>query len=60
MDLEMEDVLCPYCGEIVSIALDPSNRGVMIHDCEVCCNPWQLTVFRDEDGELRARAECSQ
>jgi hypothetical protein len=45
-------VTCPYCGEDVEIYLEPEVRGSLVQDCEVCCNPWQLRVSRDdEDGE---------
>jgi hypothetical protein len=45
-------VTCPYCGEDVEIYLEPEVRGLLIQDCEVCCNPWQLSVSpAGEDGE---------
>ena len=39
-------VYCPYCGEAVSIALDPGGGQVQeyVEDCEVCCKPWAVTV----------------
>lgn len=42
-------VTCPYCGEDVEIYLEPDVRGVLVQDCEVCCNPWQLRVSREGD-----------
>lgn len=53
-------ITCPYCGEEVEIYLDPESRGEMVHDCEVCCNPWLLAVERDGRGNLSARAERLQ
>lgn len=40
------DVVCPYCGEGVSIALDPGGGSSQdyVEDCAVCCNPWQVSV----------------
>lgn len=36
---------CPYCWETISIMLEDSvSKQVYIEDCEVCCNPIQLTV----------------
>jgi hypothetical protein len=29
----------------------------MVQDCEVCCNPWQMTVTRDRDGDPDVRIE---
>ena len=40
------DVVCPYCGEEVTIAVDPGGGSVQeyVEDCEVCCNPWHVKV----------------
>ena len=36
---------CPYCWEEVSMLLDSSvSNQTYIEDCEVCCNPIQITV----------------
>ena len=44
---------CPYCWEDISMLLDPSVRQqTYVEDCEVCCNPIQVTV-RFEDEELQ-------
>ena len=45
-------VICPYCGEAVEIALDPGSGATQeyIEDCEVCCQPWRVTVDYDESG----------
>ena len=43
----MEDtffVICPYCGEEIEIYLEPDVKGILIQDCEVCCNPWRLRI----------------
>ena len=40
------DVVCPYCGEPVTISVDPGGGSAQeyVEDCEVCCNPWQVSV----------------
>jgi hypothetical protein len=40
------EVSCPYCGELAAISVDPGGGSFQqyVEDCEVCCNPWQLTV----------------
>ena len=40
------EVICPYCSQLVSIAIDPGSGSVQqyVEDCEVCCNPWQVSV----------------
>ncbi|MGK0385549.1 MAG: hypothetical protein ACI849_000151 [Patiriisocius sp.] len=35
---------CPYCWEEVSMLLDPSISSSYVEDCEVCCNPIQVTT----------------
>lgn len=50
---EMEAVVsCPYCGESVEIGLDPGsgNSQDYIEDCQVCCRPWGVSVFYDDEG----------
>ena len=43
-------VQCPYCGEEIEITLDPGSGGSQeyVEDCEVCCNPWRVTVTYHE------------
>ncbi len=50
-DVEAE-VVCPYCGELVTIGLDPGGGRVQtyVEDCQVCCQPWHVTVHYDRDG----------
>jgi hypothetical protein len=45
-------VVCPYCGETVEIALDPGGGAAQeyVEDCEVCCQPWRVTVHYHDDG----------
>lgn len=50
-------IRCPYCFERVEVAIDPEDRGELVQDCEVCCNPWQLNIFRDPDGTPHATVE---
>jgi prolyl-tRNA synthetase len=61
----MDDTLlvtCPYCGEDVELYVEPEMRGSFVQDCEVCCNPWRVRVWRRE-GERQveiARADGSE
>jgi transcription elongation factor Elf1 len=35
---------CPYCWEEISMLLDTSiGKQTYIEDCEVCCNPIEIT-----------------
>ena len=40
------EVVCPYCGESVVVGVDSGGGSVQqyVEDCEVCCNPWSVTV----------------
>ena len=41
---------CPYCWETISMLVDLSqNQQSYIEDCEVCCNPIQLTITVQND-----------
>jgi len=54
MELEIEKRFrCPYCGEKISMLLDLSENDSQsyIEDCEVCCQPIQIT-FVASGGEL--------
>tara|TARA_R110000765_G_scaffold211434_2_gene316566 strand:+ start:402 stop:584 length:183 start_codon:yes stop_codon:yes gene_type:complete len=42
---------CPYCWEEISMLLDRSiQKQTYIEDCEVCCNPIEITPeFHDNE-----------
>ena len=48
-------VTCPYCGEDVEIALDPGGGESQeyVEDCEVCCQPWRVSVRYHADGSAQ-------
>ncbi len=48
-------VSCPYCGEAVEITLDPGGgtHQDYVEDCEVCCQPWRVSVQYGLDGEAQ-------
>jgi transposase-like protein len=47
---------CPYCGEEVDLDIDDGggSRQSYVQDCPVCCQPWQVEVTRDREGDWRA------
>lgn len=49
-------VLCPYCGEPAELDVqeDGASRQSYVQDCPVCCQPWQVEIFRDRDGDWSA------
>lgn len=41
---------CPYCAAPITMLLDPSvDRQAYVEDCEVCCNPIEVTVHMESD-----------
>lgn len=61
--LDKVEVTCPYCFERVTLGIEPDVHGRMVQDCEVCCNPWHVTVIRDSHdprGAPRVRVERLQ
>ena len=47
---------CPYCGENVELNID-GGGGVQqeyVEDCPVCCRPWQVQAWIDDDGDWQA------
>ncbi|MDN6280781.1 MAG: CPXCG motif-containing cysteine-rich protein [Psychroflexus sp.] len=35
---------CPYCWQNISMLLDSTTDQTYIEDCEVCCQPIQITT----------------
>jgi hypothetical protein len=51
--LTEQKISCPYCGETMSILLDPQEMNQeYIEDCQVCCRPINVFVTHDFDGEI--------
>ncbi len=50
---------CPYCGEDVDVDIDDTggSRQSYVQDCPVCCQPWQVEVLCDRDGDWSARLQ---
>jgi transcription elongation factor Elf1 len=49
---------CPYCWEQISMLIDASQRQqVYIEDCEICCNPIQLSVTIENQEIISFQAE---
>lgn len=53
---EFIGVSCPYCGVAAELDVDDAggSRQSLVQDCPVCCQPWQIEVTRDRDGEWSA------
>lgn len=59
--LPMQDVECPYCGEVISLALDASaGPQRYIEDCQVCCRPITVDLDVDADGDVLVRVQSEE
>ena len=59
--LPSQDVQCPYCGEVITLALD-SSAGAQryIEDCHVCCRPITVLLDIDDDGDVLVSVQSEQ
>jgi hypothetical protein len=55
----LASVMCPYCGEQNTIALDPGSGEAQEYseDCQVCCQPWHVLVRYDAHGKAAIHVE---
>lgn len=53
VDFEAEKFFnCPYCGEEISMVLEELyGNQTYVEDCQVCCNPIQIS-YTVEDGRV--------
>lgn len=48
-------VQCPYCGEAFETLVDLSaGPATYVEDCQVCCQPIEMSCEPDESGGLAA------
>lgn len=51
--LQEQRIVCPYCGESLSVLVDPQEVGhEYIEDCQVCCKPIVFTAFAGARGDV--------
>jgi hypothetical protein len=55
----MDDCLslqCPYCGEVIELQIDDGGGAHQdyVEDCPVCCRPWQVEAWIENDDTWRA------
>jgi Cysteine-rich CPXCG len=52
------EVLCPYCGEPLTLSVDESGgrRQVYVEDCAVCCQPIEVRArVTDDEFDIDVR-----
>jgi Cysteine-rich CPXCG len=48
-------ISCPYCGENFETTVDVSSGScAYVEDCQVCCQPIEVSIDVTDDGELEA------
>ena len=53
-------ISCPFCGESFSILLDLSaGPQSYIEDCQVCCQPMQVSYDADDGECANLQVECA-
>lgn len=56
--LSEQIVSCPYCGEQLSVLIDPQEAGHQYtEDCQVCCQPIVFSVQMDSSSELHVTVQ---
>lgn len=57
-ELTEKVIACPYCGEAISVLIDPEELGQQyIEDCQVCCRPIVFQVVEDASGCIQVTAQ---
>ncbi len=52
-------ISCPYCAETMSILIDLSAGGqTYIEDCQICCQPMQISFEVNDEELVGLRVEC--
>ena len=60
MFVHEKESYCPYCGEIISLLIDPSIQlQEYVEDCQVCCNPIVISIeiTHNEDILINTKKE---
>ncbi len=55
-------VVCPHCGEVVVIGLDPGGGASQQYteDCQVCCRSWLVLVSFDNMGGVSVNVDFAE
>ena len=59
MELNEQNIGCPYCGETISVLIDRQEAGTQyIEDCQVCCRPIVFQISEDMSSDLVVTVCC--
>jgi len=55
--LSEKKITCPYCGQNITVLIDSTDLDqTYIEDCQVCCQPINISVYQNTQGELTISA----
>ncbi|MBT8047726.1 MAG: CPXCG motif-containing cysteine-rich protein [Xanthomonadales bacterium] len=55
--LQETDICCPYCGEIITLLIEPAEQDQQYtEDCQVCCQPIVILTRLLSGGETTVEA----
>ena len=50
---------CPFCAEPITLVVDFSaGSQTYIEDCQVCCQPMEISVSVQADGHQSVQVAC--
>lgn len=53
-------IRCPFCAEAMSILVDLSaGDQSYIEDCQICCQPMQISYQTDGDAIAALQVDCA-
>jgi transcription elongation factor Elf1 len=53
-------IRCPFCAERMSILIDASAGGQSyVEDCQVCCQPMQISFEADGNELQNLQVDCA-
>lgn len=60
MSIAERRIHCPFCNESMTILLDLSAGGQSyIEDCQICCQPMQISFDTVSDEVLGLQVDCA-
>ena len=55
------EVMCPFCWQSFEMPCDAgASRQTLVYDCEVCCNPLEITYSVSPEGVVVESVEPLQ
>lgn len=60
MTITERRIHCPFCAEAMTILLDLSaGEQSYIEDCQVCCQPMQISFELNDEELISLRVDCA-